>query len=266
MSLPFLYANENPHAPVRSNGRRFHGYPSRGVRPDLVVIHDTESVLDTSGADSGAENVARYQSTVVRASSYHRIVDSSSDVLTLPDEAVAFAAKGANVRGLHASLAMQTTAWETSDRETVYRRRRALERLARIVAEWCARYGIPVRILSRRQYLAGDSGIVAHADVDPDRRTDPGRHFPWTTFLELVERHLNPDTPNVRKGPPAMLLVLEPGTPRVMRVEAGVSRHVTEPDERDGYLELGVPLLDRDDEVSVRRRAAILRANPEVTA
>lgn len=28
--------------------------------------------------------------------------------------------------------------------------------------------------------------VVAHAVLDPDRRTDPGSHFPWQTFKELV--------------------------------------------------------------------------------
>jgi hypothetical protein len=192
MTMPFLYEHQNRHAPVRSNGRRFHGYPSRsgGVTPDLVVVHDTESVLDTAGPDTGALDVADYQSGVVRPSSYHRLVDSARILVTLPDEATAFGAKGANTRGLHVSLAMRTVDWLRTDAVAVERRERALEHLARVVAEWCRKYGIPVRRITRAQYLAGASGIVGHADVDPDRRSDPGDGFPWDRFLARVRELL----------------------------------------------------------------------------
>lgn len=265
MSLPFLYERQNPHAPKRANGLRFHGYPSRkaGRRPNLVVLHTSESVLDRAGLDGGAESVARYQSTTTRPSSYHRLHDSDSTVVTLPDEATAFGAVGANARGLQAALAMQTTAWQSTDPETVRRRELALERLARTVAEWCARYGIPVRHLTRAQYLAGEAGIVGHADVDPARRSDPGRYFPWPRFLDRVRQLLasptSPPTAPTPKGLPTMLLVQEPNGPRVFLIDADPERatHLNGA-ERDGYLEAGVPFLNGDTPAQLDRRYALL--------
>lgn len=214
MPTHYLYEHENPHAPRRSNGKRFHGYPDRHQRTDLVVVHDTESVLDTAGPDGGAENVARYQSTTPRPSSYHRIVDSDSTVVCLPDEATAFGAKGANGRGLHVSLAMRTVDGLSTHPEAMRRREVMLVRTARTVAEWCVRYGIPVRKITRAQYLAGEAGIVAHADVDPDRRTDPGAWFPWARFLSYVAARVleltdTPPTPTTSEAS-AMYVVHRP--------------------------------------------------------
>lgn len=264
MTLPYLYEHQNRNAALRANGRRFHGYPTRPAAPDLVVIHDTESVLDTVGPDGGAENVARYQSTTDRPSSYHRIIDSDSVVVTLPDSAVAFGAKGANTRGLHASLAMRVVDWQDRRPVAAQRRAAALEGLAHVTAEWCLRYGIPVRLLTRAQYLAGESGIVSHALVDPTRRSDPGPLFPWPQFLARVSALLDPTAP---EGPPDVILVLEPHGSRVFLIgpptpgpDTSAPDHVESEDERDGYLEAGVPFLNGDTPAQLRRRHAILSA------
>lgn len=196
---PYLYAHPNPNAPVRSNGIRFWGYPSRRATPNVLVIHTTESAFDAIGDDTGAENVARYQSTTARPSSYHRIVDRDSTVVCLPDEAVAFGVANMNSRTLHLSLAMRAADWSDPDK------RSALQPVyTRAVAEARAlvrAHQLPVALRSREQVLAGLSGITGHGILDPARRSDPGRDFPWAAFLADVA---DVETPAPQTPSPAL--------------------------------------------------------------
>ena len=47
---------------------------------------------------------------------------------------------------------------------------------ARLVAGIMARHGIPEKM------------VVGHADVSPNRKTDPWKHFDWTYFRTLIMR------------------------------------------------------------------------------
>jgi hypothetical protein len=190
MSQPYLYLNENPHAPQRANGRRFWGYPSRpaGVVIDTIGVHTTESPFDEIGVDSGAEGVAAYQSRTERPSSYHQIADRDSTVKCLPDEAVAFGIRGRNSRSLHLALALRAADW--SDPAKAKKAEATLRRAAAVAATWCRRYDIPVRRITKAQADAGVRGLIAHGDADPGRRSDPGRDFPWDRFLDLIRQQL----------------------------------------------------------------------------
>lgn len=42
------------------------------------------------------------------------------------------------------------------------------------------------RLLLREYALPGPDRIVAHSDVAPGRKTDPGEHFDWSTFRSLL--------------------------------------------------------------------------------
>ncbi len=65
-----------------------------------------------------------------------------------------------------------------------------LERAARLTAEVCARYEIPIRRLRASGLVAGRRGITGHADVSAafhrSDHWDPGPAFPWERFLRLA--------------------------------------------------------------------------------
>lgn len=185
MTTPYLYEHQNRHAPVRTNGLRFWGYPSRppGVDSRVIAVHTAESFLDLIGVDTGAENVARFQSQTERPSSYHRIADSDSIVMCLPDEAVAFGVGNFNSPTLHISLAMRAADW--SDEKKAKAAEPTLLNAAKVCQEWVQRYKIPLRWLTRVEALAGQSGFVKHGIMDPERRSDPGVRFPAARFLDL---------------------------------------------------------------------------------
>ena len=74
------------------------------------------------------------------------------------------------------------------------------DRLAQLVAALVSETNIPVRRATR----IGEPGIIAHADVTPVVRTDPGPNFNWDLLLELVNNHLQePDTSAPTEQPAA---------------------------------------------------------------
>lgn len=185
---PYLYAHENPWAPIRANGRRFHGYPGRSQKIRLIGIHTTESLFDLIGEDTGAEGVARFQSTTDRPSSYHRIVDRDSTVICLPDEATAFGIGNLNSPTLHLSFAMRAADW--SDPVKAKAARPMLERGADVCADWCRQYGIPLSWLTRGLAFGQARGFIRHGTADPGRRSDPGKDFPLELFFDLIAARL----------------------------------------------------------------------------
>lgn len=179
----YLYDHQNIHAPTRSNGLKFWGYPSRRKNVALIVIHTAESLPDIQGIDMGAENVARFGSTMTRPASWHVVVDSDTTVDCLPDEATAFHVRGYNSRALGIELATRAHDWRTLPagwRDAI------LYRAAEVVSRWCKTHTIPPIRITKEQADQGERGIIAHADLDSRRRTDPGKDFPWIEFLDLV--------------------------------------------------------------------------------
>jgi N-acetyl-anhydromuramyl-L-alanine amidase AmpD len=81
------------------------------------------------------------------------------------------------------------------------------ERLATLVAALINCTGIPLQ----RATAVGQPGIIAHADVTPAVRTDPGANFKWDLLFSLVSNLLNgpaspptidqleADNPNIRQ-------------------------------------------------------------------
>lgn len=192
---PYLYAHPNPHAPVRSNGVRFWGYPQRQADVDILVVHTAENVPDTILPDGGAEAVARFQTSTDRPSSYHELVDADSHVLMLPPEAVAFGARGANADGWHISFATKAHMWRQLPASWVDA---TLERGAARLAAAAALFGIPLVHITRAERDRGAKGVIGHGPLDPTRRTDPdgpNGGFPWDRFMDLARDQENNVTP-----------------------------------------------------------------------
>lgn len=166
--------------------------PRRAVPSGLIVVHTAESILDRIAPDTGAENVAAFIANRSDYGSYHTVVDSDSRVRLVPYDAEAFGdATGSNLFAIHISFACKATDWPVMEP----RRRRAFLRqgamAAAEAAAWLrATHGVevpPARI-DRPASDRREPGFISHAQRDPDRRTDPGKGFPWAAFLgEFVE-------------------------------------------------------------------------------
>lgn len=179
------------HPPVRRQ------FKDRGRAPTgLIVLHTAENMPDWVAADTGAEGVARFIQGRTDPGSYHEVVDSDSIVLLVPFHFQAYGdGTGSNPFAIHVSAATQAAKWNAAPaqwrRETVRNMAEAAARGARWLK---AEHGItvPAKRITKAQSDAGQAGFIPHGDRDPDRRTDPGKDFPWDHFLSDFQEFMDP--------------------------------------------------------------------------
>ncbi len=170
--------------------------PRRQALAPVIGVHTAESLLDTVGPDTGAENVARFIRTRTDPGSYHDVVDADSLVhlVDYGDEAFHMATHTLNRRTTSVSFACSTSDWA---RMTPGPRTRFLTNgAAAAAAQHTYRLarglpGVPARRVTLAEALNGVGGFLAHADADPQRRSDPGADFPWTEFLTRYAALIN---------------------------------------------------------------------------
>lgn len=236
------YLDDNP--PVRSQFRDPRRDPVSGV----VVLHTAESVMDTVGPDTGAENVAAWIRSRTDPGSYHDLVDADSEVALVRWECEAFHdATGSNPHSLSVSFACSYLDWP---KMTAAKRAAFLEHGAAAAARqarWVFdRRGIvvPARKITRAQSDMRVPGFVYHADRDPARRKDPGvTLFPLDEFLARFARLMGytpPTSGDDDMGAPCAFWRFR-GRPEVYCVGADMTtvHHVRESDA----LEWGQALL-----------------------
>lgn len=193
-----VYLVENPP--------RIRQYRSpRRERPSgVVVVHTAESFPDEVGPDTGAENVARFIELRTNHGSYHDLVDSDSiiQMVRYSDEAF-HDATGSNPHSYGVSAATQAAKWRELGDDWVDATVRNMARATARYATWLhEHYGIviPARRITRAESEHRKPGFISHAERDPDRRTDPGRYFPWDDFLGYYADEMNgDDMPTVRE-------------------------------------------------------------------
>jgi N-acetyl-anhydromuramyl-L-alanine amidase AmpD len=166
----YLLDHPNPDPATR------RWYPTRRSPIRLIVLHTAEVSPDWTGQDLAAEAVARYGSQTTRRVSWHSTVDSDTTIPMLPDGYTAFHVQGYNSPSLGVEIATRASAWSSAPPGWV---EAVIGRLADVIRVWQIRYAIPTVRLTRGQVDAGAAGIVAHATLDPARRSDPGATFPW---------------------------------------------------------------------------------------
>lgn len=136
-----------------------HGERRGGVTPSLVVIHYT-------GMASCAEARARLCDPVAEVSAHWLISESGMVCALVPEERRAWHAGAGSWRGVtdvnSHSIGIELA--NPGDRPFPEAQMAALERL---LTEVMGRWGIVAR------------GVIAHSDMAPSRKGDPGRRFDW---------------------------------------------------------------------------------------
>ena len=173
--------------PLLANPNR-HFYATRRGSILGIVLHVTAGLEDFTPPDDGAEATVRYGLANKRAASWHGIVDSDSIIDCLPDSYTAFHVVGYNSRTLGLEMANANARWTGKPEPWV-------GNTLRNAAQWCrprvAKYGLPVRLATRaevdRAITAGRPfGFAYHSALDPKRRIDPGKDFPWDRFAGFL--------------------------------------------------------------------------------
>lgn len=186
------------HPPARSQYRK-----GRRAKPTgTIVLHTAENTPDLAGADSGAENIARFISQRTDApGSYHLIGDRDSQILLVPFEWEAFQdGTGSNPWGIGISLAI-TAKWfrEASNEQKLWYMAR-FATMARTASDWLeASHGITVPARRLTKASQREAGFCTHMDREnwqgtPGRRSDPWGNSDdmWHLFLTLYEDTANP--------------------------------------------------------------------------
>jgi N-acetyl-anhydromuramyl-L-alanine amidase AmpD len=162
-----------------------HYTRTSGRAIDLIVIH----TMEAPEKPGSAEGVARwFAGPTAPEASAHYCIDSNSIVQCVRDSDVAWHAPGANHDSIgfeHAGFARQTARDWTDEYSD------AMLRLsARLAAEKCREYRIPVVWLSAGDLRAGRRGITGHHDVSVAFRRsnhwDPSPAFPVEPYLAMV--------------------------------------------------------------------------------
>lgn len=176
------------HPPAFPLNRRS---PRRSALSGVMVIHTAENAPDFTPPDTGAENVASFLARRTDAGSYHRLVDSDTVVAMMHwlDEA-AGDATGTNSHAVHLSFATQAHLWPTKPK---WWRDAALQRMALAMTDFAMfirghrgpDFTPPARWISGDEARNRVPGVTGHGDLDPGRRSDPGRQFPRQELLDL---------------------------------------------------------------------------------
>lgn len=178
-------------APIPEEGRVSYAFiespnttTANGRAISAVVIH----TMEIAERDGAAEICARWFASPISQVSAHYCVDAETTIQCVLEGDIAWHARGGNANSIGIELAgsagQRTLGWDDAYSRAV------LERAARLTADVCERYAIPLRRLRAADLLAGRRGVTGHADVSAAFRKsdhwDPGPDFPWAKFLRLA--------------------------------------------------------------------------------
>lgn len=176
-------ANKTVHEPHVQAHRSTTNVSSRnGVKPNLIVLHDTES-HDRDGL-SDVESLLAWFANPSAQVSIHIIVDGEGNSgRCVPDLEKAWHCMSYNSQSLgieQVGFATYTNPFWTKNN------RKQLVKVARWIAWWSKAHGIPIRDARK-----GGSGVTTHAalGVAGGGHHDPGINYPFKVVLALARHY-----------------------------------------------------------------------------
>lgn len=161
-----------------------HG--SRHNKPiKRIVIHSTVSACRRGQARA----TANYFKRTTRYASAHYVVDPGEAVQALYDSYIGYHAPPNRY-----SIGIEMTEMPSQNiaRWSGKAHQEMLHRTAKLTAQLCLAYNIPITKVSSGQLQAGHHGICGHVDVSnawhQTSHWDPGA-FPWSKFISLVKQY-----------------------------------------------------------------------------
>ena len=155
-----------------------HG-PRQGTRPDMLILHYT-------GMESGAAALARLRDPLGEVSAHYLVFEDGGIVQLVPEAARAWHAGAGAWKGVtdvnSRSIGIEIVHPGHAGGLPPYPEAQiaAVIALGRDIAE---RWGIP------------PERVLAHSDIAPERKEDPGETFPWLRLAEAGLGHCVPAAP-----------------------------------------------------------------------
>jgi len=169
-----------------------HFSVGRGThKPHIIVIHTMETPENRGRAHQVA---VWFSGANAPQASAHYMVDDSEIYQTVKEENSAWAVDDweLNQQSIsieHAGTASQSLVqWQDDYSKSM------LANSAKLAADICKRWSIPIVRLTPQDIIAGKSGFCGHNDITHAKKiagghTDPGPNFPWNAYLKLVQSH-----------------------------------------------------------------------------
>ena len=178
---------------IDNPNRRYkqYTYPRRGggYTAPQIVLHTYEAPYTRSLLAA-----ATWLTTRDTPGSYHALAGarSTKDVLQLaPWSYETWHSVPSNNWSIGISAVTYASAWNKIPRQARENLVKSMAYAAANAAKWLEKHHgrvVKPRLLTRAQAMRKESGFVYHATMDPGRRTDPGRDFPWGMFIAEFKR------------------------------------------------------------------------------
>lgn len=179
MRIPFVQSKNY------SKGRR-------GKTVRLIVIH----TMETPETKGRAKQVASwFAGKTAPDASAHYCIDDINVIITVDEKDTAWATGVSEVNQVSISLELAGQARQTNAQWQDKYSQGVLKNAAVLTATLCKKYNIPIKHLIGSSVKTG-KGICGHADITKGYdvaggHSDPGRNFPWSDFMELVQDETN---------------------------------------------------------------------------
>lgn len=145
----------------------------RGIRPDMLVLHYT-------GMESGAAAMARLRDPLSEVSAHYLVFEDGGTVQLVPEAARAWHAGVGAWRGVgdinSRSIGIEIVHPGHVGGLPPYPEAQ-IQAVIALGLDIVARWGIP------------PERVLAHSDIAPDRKEDPGEVFPWLRLAEAGLGH-----------------------------------------------------------------------------
>jgi N-acetylmuramoyl-L-alanine amidase len=163
--LCLLSACASPPRPPAPPAVRIEASPNFDARrPNLVVLHHT--------SNGSLDRALATLTDPARKVSAHYLIGRDGDILRLVEEKDRAWHAGASWWGGNTDVNSASIGIELDNDGFEPFADAQIDALLRLLAEITRRYGIP------------GANVVGHADVAPERKTDPSARFPWRRLAE----------------------------------------------------------------------------------
>lgn len=185
----FLIDNPNHRYKQYTYPRRGGGYTA-----PQIVLHTYEAPYNRSLLAA-----ATWLTTRTNPGSYHALAGarSTKDVLQLaPWSYETWHSVPSNNWAIGISAVAYAHQWKSLPPNVRENLVKSMAYAAANAAKWLQQHHgrvVQPRLLTRKQAMRKESGFVYHATMDPGRRTDPGKDFPWDMFIAEFNRLMRND-------------------------------------------------------------------------